>query len=74
MSNMGPIDKEEFSKLAAKTQRSIMYGYLLELNAAVKRQQRQNWFDKASSFMGGVLGGAAAVATKMAIWRASIDN
>ena len=69
MSNMGPISEEKFAQLTAKAQRSIMYGYLLELNLAIKKRERERWYDRIEAFLGGIVGGVIAVTSKMIFWR-----
>ena len=54
------ISKEAWQKMPAKEQNWILYDTQRSINARLKQLERRPFYDKACSFLGGMLGGAAA--------------
>ena len=52
-----------------ETKLNILFDLACETNNRVKALEKRKRVDSVYSLIGGVLGGAAAVAAKMAIWR-----
>ena len=70
---MDPISEEKFAELPPKDQIGIVYAYVLNTDVTVKEikvtLRNKKKADAAKTLAGGMMGGFAAMALKLAIWK-----
>ena len=70
---MDPISEEKFADLPPKDQMGIVYAYVLNTDKTVKEikttLRNKKKADTAKTLMGGIIGGAVVMATKIAFWK-----
>lgn len=70
---MDPISKEDFERGNVDQKLSVLYGYMVSTDEAVQKIEgtlrNRKKADAAKTLIGGFIGGFAAMATKMAIWK-----
>jgi len=63
------IDKQEFLAKPEEERSYITYSTLVSLQERVCKIENRSWWDKPSSFLGGMLGGILAVVGKTILWK-----
>jgi hypothetical protein len=58
---MVDVPKEDWEKLPQTQQLWLVYCAIQNLNSRVQRLESRKYFDKIASFLGGILGGTAAI-------------
>ena len=70
---MDPISKEDFDGGDVNQKLSILYGYVISTDEAVQKIEatlrNKKKADTAKTLMGGIIGGALVMATKIAFWK-----
>ena len=70
---MDPISKEDFVGGNVDQKLSILYGYVISTDETVKKLEatlrNKKKADTAKTLMGGIIGGAIVMATKLAFWK-----
>lgn len=63
------IDERDWEKSAPEQRDWMVFNTLKSIDARLSKLEKRQFYDKASSFVGGILGGIAAVIGKWVFWK-----